>query len=69
MKLIKGPEEVILADLSDAQDQMGTVYFRTDINEPPEPSVKVEQATETILRIRQLQTSKANILSTSHSSI
>ncbi|MBU6998365.1 MAG: phosphoglycerate kinase [Theionarchaea archaeon] len=69
MKLIKGPEEVILADLSDARDHMGTVFFRTDINEPPEPSVKVEQATETILQIRQLQTPQANILSTSHSSI
>lgn len=69
MKIINGPEEVILADLSDVPDHLKTVFFRTDINEPPEPSVKVEQATKTILQIRQLQRPKANILSTSHSSI
>ena len=69
MKIIKGPEEVILADLSDVPEQLGTVFFRTDINEPPEPSVKVEQAVKTIMQIRTLQDPKANILSTSHSSI
>jgi 3-phosphoglycerate kinase len=69
MKIIKGPEEIILADLSDIPDHLHTVFFRTDINEPPEPSVKMEQATKTILQIRQLQRPKANILSTSHSSI
>lgn len=69
MKIINGPEEVILADLSDVPEELGTIFFRTDINEPPKPSVKVEQAVETILQIRNLQTPKANILSTSHSSI
>jgi 3-phosphoglycerate kinase len=69
MKIIKGREDIILADLSDVPDHLGTVFFRTDINEPPEPSVKVEQAAETIMQIRALQNSKANILSTSHSSI
>ena len=68
MKIIKGPEEIILADLSDVPEELGTIYFRTDINEPPKPSVKVEQAVETILQIRSLQKPKANILSTSHSS-
>lgn len=69
MKIIKGPEDVILADLTDVPDHLGTVFFRTDINEPPEPSVKVEQATNTIMQVRELQNPKANILSTSHSSI
>lgn len=69
MKIIDGPEEVILADLSDVPNGLGTVYFRTDINEPPQPSVKVEQAVKTTMQIRQLQDPKANILSTSHSSI
>ncbi len=68
MKIIKGCEDIILAELSDVPDQMETVFFRTDINEPPKPSVKVEQAVETILQIRNLQNPKANILSTSHSS-
>ena len=69
MKIIKGPEEVILADLTDVVDPLETVFFRTDINEPPQPSVKVEQAVKTIMQIRKLQNPKANILSTSHSSI
>ncbi len=69
MRIIKGPEEVILADLLDVPEQLETVFFRTDINEPPQPSVKVEQAVKTIMQIRQLQNPKANILSTSHSSI
>lgn len=69
MKIISGPEEVILADLSDVPEELGTVFFRTDINEPPQPSVKVEQAVKTIMQIRELQDPKANILSTSHSSI
>lgn len=69
MKIINGPEEVILADLSDVIEPLETVFFRTDINEPPQPSVKVEQAVKTIMQIRQLQNPRANILSTSHSSI
>lgn len=69
MKIIKGPEEVILADLSDVVEPLETVFFRTDINEPPQPSVKVEQAVKSIMEIRKLQNPKANILSTSHSSI
>ncbi len=69
MKIIRGPEEVILADLTDIPEQLETVFFRTDINEPPQPSVKVEQAVKSIMQIRQLQNPKANILSTSHSSI
>ncbi len=68
MKIIKGCENVILADLSDAPEELETVFFRTDINEPPLPSVRVEQAVDTILKIRRLQNSRANILSTSHSS-
>lgn len=69
MKIINGPEEIILADLTDIPEQLETVFFRTDINEPPQPSVKVEQAVKTIMQIRSLQNPKANILSTSHSSI
>ncbi|MBU7027089.1 MAG: phosphoglycerate kinase [Theionarchaea archaeon] len=68
MKIIRGYEDVILADLSDVPEELGTVFFRTDINEPPLPSLRVEQAVETILQIRSLQTPRANILSTSHSS-
>ncbi len=69
MKVIKACADVILAELSDAPEEIGTAFFRTDINEPPQPSVKVEQAVETILKIRKLQNPKANILSTSHSSV
>jgi len=68
MKIINGREEVILAELSDAPEQLDTVFFRTDINEPPRPSVKMEQAVETILQVRTLQDPKANVLATSHSS-
>jgi 3-phosphoglycerate kinase len=69
MKIINGRKEVILADLSDTPEELGTVFFRTDINEPPEPSVRVEQAVDTIMKIRALQNPRANILSTSHSSL
>lgn len=69
MKVIKAREEVILAELQDTPKELETVFFRTDINEPPRPSVRVEQAVETILQIRNHQNPKANILSTSHSSL
>lgn len=68
MKIISGHKGIILADLKDAPEELGTVFFRTDINEPPKPSLRVEQAVSTILKIRSLQTPRANILSTSHSS-
>ena len=68
MKIINGHSEVILADLSDIPEELHTVFFRTDINEPPKPSLRVEQTVNTVLKIRSLQNRRANILSTSHSS-
>ena len=68
MKIINGHSEVILADLSDIPEELHTVFFRTDINEPPKPSLRVEQTVNTVLKIRSLQNTRANILSTSHSS-
>lgn len=69
MKIINGRKDVILADLSDTPEELNTVFFRTDINEPPKPSVRVEQAVDTILKIRAFQNPRSNILATSHSSI
>jgi len=68
MKIINGHSEVILADLSDIPEELHTVFFRTDINEPPKPSLRVEQTVNTVLKIRSLQNTRANVLSTSHSS-
>jgi len=60
--------KIVLSELKDSMSELGDVYLRTDINEPPAPSLKVEQATETIARIRDIQDPKANILCTSHCS-
>ncbi len=62
-------ENVVLADLSDIDHELDTVYLRADINEPPRPSLRVEQTVRTILSIREQQKKKANILCTSHSSL
>jgi 3-phosphoglycerate kinase len=69
VRIIETSENIILADISDIHYDLDTVYLRTDINEPPRPSLRVEQAVRTILAIRQLQKKKANILCTSHSSL
>lgn len=60
--------KIVLSELKDSMSEFGDVYLRTDINEPPAPSLKVEQAVETIQRIRDLQDHKSNILCTSHCS-
>jgi len=60
--------KIVLSELKDSMSEFGDVYLRTDINEPPAPSLKVEQAVDTITRIRELQDPKANILCTSHCS-
>ncbi|MFQ5891407.1 MAG: phosphoglycerate kinase [Candidatus Methanofastidiosia archaeon] len=69
MKIIQTLDrELILAELSDVKHTLKDVFFRTDINEPPQPSVRVEQTVKTILKIRELQDENANIICTSHSS-
>ncbi|MHC1598741.1 MAG: phosphoglycerate kinase [Candidatus Methanofastidiosia archaeon] len=60
--------KIVLAELKDSMTEFGDVYLRTDINEPPAPSLKVEQAVSTILHIRGKQNPNANILCTSHAS-
>lgn len=60
--------KIILAELKDSMTEFGDVYLRTDINEPPAPSLKVEQAVASITEIRERQDPKANILCTSHAS-
>jgi len=69
VRIIETPENIVLADISDISHDLDTVYLRADINEPPRPSLRVEQTVRTILAIRKLQKKKANILCTSHSSI
>ncbi|MHC1605101.1 MAG: phosphoglycerate kinase [Candidatus Methanofastidiosia archaeon] len=59
---------IVLAELRDSIGEFSDVYLRTDINEPPAPSLKVEQAVKTISKIRKFQSKKSNILCTSHSS-
>lgn len=60
--------KIILAELKDSMTEFGDVYLRTDINEPPAPSLKVEQAVSSITEIRERQDPKANILCISHAS-
>lgn len=60
--------KIVLSELKDSMAELGDVYLRTDINEPPAPSLKVEQAADTITDIRKQQSPTANILCTSHSS-
>ncbi|HDN81958.1 MAG TPA: phosphoglycerate kinase [Methanomicrobia archaeon] len=69
VRIIETSESIVLADISDISYDLDTVYLRADINEPPRPSLRVEQTVRTILAIRQLQKKKTNILCTSHSSI
>ncbi|MEA1994322.1 MAG: phosphoglycerate kinase [Euryarchaeota archaeon] len=69
MRIIETSENVVLADTSDIAHDLDTVYFRADINEPPRPSLRVEQTVRTVLAVRRLQKKKANILCTSHSSL
>jgi 3-phosphoglycerate kinase len=69
VRIIETSENVVLADTSDVDHELDTVYLRADINEPPRPSLRVEQTVRTVLAIRQLQKKKTNILCTSHSSL
>lgn len=55
MRIIETPENIVLADISDISHDLDTVYLRADINEPPRPSLRVEQTVRTILAIRKLQ--------------
>jgi len=69
MKVILTPRQtLVLSEISDINRKLDSVFFRTDINEPPQPSVRVEQAVKTILEIRRKQKKEANIICTSHSS-
>ncbi|MCC7569277.1 MAG: phosphoglycerate kinase, partial [Candidatus Methanofastidiosa archaeon] len=60
--------KIVLSEFKDSVSEFGDVYLRTDINEPPARSLKMEQAVRTITQIREMQDPKANILCTSHAS-
>ena len=60
--------KIVLSEFKDSVSEFGDVYMRTDINEPPARSLKMEQAVKTITQIREIQDPKANILCTSHAS-
>ncbi len=69
MKIIKTPyRDLILAEFSDLTMSTGTAYFRTDINGPPGPSVRMGQTVDTIFDLRERQESGSNILIVAHRS-
>ena len=69
MKILKTPHhDLVFAEFSDLPETTGTVYFRTDINGPPGPSVRMEQAVDTICELRKHQEPGSNILVIAHAS-
>ncbi len=69
MKILKTPHHnLVFAEFSDLPETTGTVYFRTDINGPPGPSVRMEQTVNTIFNLRKYQQPGSNILITAHAS-
>ena len=69
MKILKTPHHnLVFAEFSDLPETTGTVYFRTDINGPPGPSVRMEQTVNTIKNLRKYQQPGSNILITAHAS-
>jgi len=69
MKILKTPHhDLVFAGFSDLPETTGTAYFRTDINGPPGPSVRMEQAVETICDLRKHQEQGSNILIIAHAS-
>ncbi len=69
MKILKTPHhDLVFAELSDLPETTGTAYFRTDINGPPGPSVRMEQTVDTICDLRNHQEDGSNILIIAHAS-
>ena len=69
MKILKTPHhDLVFAEFSDLPEKTGTVYFRTDINGPPGPSVRMEQTVDTICNLRKHQEDGSNILIVAHAS-
>ncbi|HOE93649.1 MAG TPA: phosphoglycerate kinase [Methanofastidiosum sp.] len=69
MKILKTPHhDLVFAEFSDLPEKTGTVYFRTDINGPPGPSVRMEQTVNTICNLREHQEDGSNILIIAHAS-
>lgn len=69
MKILKTPHrDLVFAGFSDLPETTGTAYFRTDINGPPGPSVRMEQTVDTICDLRKHQEPGSNILIIAHAS-
>ena len=69
MKILKTPHhDLVFAELSDLPETTGTAYFRTDINGPPGPSVRMAQTVDTISDLRKRQEKGSNILIIAHAS-
>lgn len=69
MKILKTPHhDLVFAEFSDLTMSTGTTYFRTDINGPPGPSVRMQQTVETIFDLRERQEPGSNVLIVAHSS-